>query len=93
MEVIFAPDCRDAFERAGLEFPEREPEPGRLCRFPTNGRKDDAAGWLRIFPDQDGAAFGNWRDGSAFTWQREREGQLSTVTAADGFCRRDGQAA
>ena len=44
MEVIFAPDCREAFERAGLDYPEREPEPGRLCRFPTNGRKDDAAG-------------------------------------------------
>lgn len=74
MQVIFAPDCREAFERAGLDYPEREPEPGRLCRFPTNGRKDDAAGWLRLFPDQDGAVFGNWRDGSAFTWQREKEG-------------------
>ena len=74
MQVIFAPDCREAFERAGLDYPEREPEPGRLCRFPTNGRADDAAGWLRIFPDQDGAAFGNWRDGSAFTWQRQKDG-------------------
>lgn len=74
MQVIFAPDCREAFERAGLDYPEREPEPGRLCRFPTNGRKDDAAGWLRIFPDQDGAAFGDWRSGAAFTWQREKAG-------------------
>lgn len=74
MELIFAPDCREAFDRAGLEFPEREPEPGRLCRFPTNGRADDAAGWLRVFPDQDGAVFGNWRDGSAFTWQRQKDG-------------------
>ncbi len=74
MQVIFASDCREAFERAGLEFPEREPEPGRLCRFPTNGRADDAAGWLRVFPDQDGAVFGNWRDGSAFTWQRQKDG-------------------
>lgn len=68
MQVIFASDCREAFERAGLDYPEREPEPGRLCRFPTNGRKDDAAGWLRLFPDATGAVFGNWRDGSAFTW-------------------------
>ena len=74
MEVIFAPDCREAFERAGLDYPEREPEPGRLCRFPTNGRKDDAAGWLRLFPDATGAVFGNWRDGSAFTWQRQKDG-------------------
>ncbi len=74
MEVIFATDCREAFERAGLDYPEREPEPGRLCRFPTNGRKDDAAGWLRLFPDATGAVFGNWRDGSAFTWQRQKDG-------------------
>lgn len=74
MQVIFAADCREAFGRAGMEYPQREPEPGRLCRFPTNGRADDAAGWLRIFPDQDGAAFGDWRSGAAFTWQRERAG-------------------
>lgn len=74
MQVIFAPDLMSAFERVGLSYPEREPEPGRLCRFPTNGRADDAAGWLRVFPDQEGAVFGNWRDGSAFTWQRQKDG-------------------
>lgn len=74
MQVIFSDSLPDAFERAGLPFPEREPEPGRLVRFSTNGRKDDAAGWLRVFADQDGAAFGNWRDGAAFTWQRQKDG-------------------
>ena len=74
MEVIFSASLSNAFERAGLPFPEREPEPGRLVRFSTNGRKDDAAGWLRLFPDMDGAAFGNWRDGAAFTWQRQKDG-------------------
>ena len=72
-EVIFAPNLADAFERVGMPYPERGPEPGRMCRFPTNGRKD-AAGWCKLFLDQDGAVFGNWRDGSAFTWQRERNG-------------------
>lgn len=74
MQVIFAPDCREAFALAGLDFPEREPEPGRLCRFPTNGRKDDAAGWLRLFPDATGGVFGNWRDGSVFSWQCQKDG-------------------
>ena len=80
MEVIFATDCREAFERAGLDYPEREPEPGRLCRFPTNGRKDDDAGWLRIFSDQDGAVFGNWRSGAEFTWQRKKDGPPPSAT-------------
>lgn len=74
MQVLFAPDLASAFERAGLPWPEREPEPGRLCRFPTNGRADDVAGWVRIFPDQDGAAFGDWRSGAAYTWQRQEDG-------------------
>ncbi|MCK0510794.1 AAA family ATPase [Aromatoleum buckelii] len=74
MNLVFAPTLPDAFERAGLPFPEREPEPGRLCRFPTNGRKDDAAGWLRVFPDAEGAVFGSWRDGTAWTWQRAKDG-------------------
>jgi hypothetical protein len=74
MEVIFAPDLADAFARAGLPFPEREPEPGRLCRFPTNGKPHDTAGWLRLFPDRQGAAFGCWRTDAAFTWQRRTDG-------------------
>jgi len=98
MQVIFAPDCREAFERAGLDYPEREPEPGRLCRFPTNGRKDDAAGWLRLFPDATGAVFGNWRDGSAFTWQRQKDGpppnpaELAAIRARAEEARRAAEA-
>jgi phage/plasmid primase-like uncharacterized protein len=73
--VIFAPTLIEAFERVGVPYPdELEPEPGKLLRFPTNGRRDDLAGWLRVFHDQDGAVFGNWRSGESWTWQRERDG-------------------
>lgn len=71
MNVIFAPSLPEAFERAGHRYPEREPEPGKLSRFPTNERdRTDRAGWCKMFPDGDGAAFGCWRSGETFTWQR-----------------------
>ena len=74
METIFAPCLGDAFERAGMHLNGREPEPGRLLRFSTNGRDDDKAGWCRMFPDGAGAVFGDWRGGDAFAWQqRDRD--------------------
>lgn len=79
MELIFTADLRGAFDTVGLPFPDREPEPGELLRFSTNGRAGDAAGWCRVFPDAEGAAFGCWRTGAAFTWQRRQEGPLPTA--------------
>ncbi len=78
MNLIFATDLRSAFDAAGLSFPERDPEPGEIVRFSTNGKIADAAGWLRVFPDAEGAAFGCWRSGASFTWQRRREGPPPT---------------
>jgi len=78
VELIAARDLRGAFDAAGLPFPDREPEAGELLRFSTNGRAGDAAGWLRIFPDADGAAFGCWRTDVSYTWQRQREGPPPT---------------
>ena len=75
MNVIFSPDLRSAFEHAGLPFPDCDPEAGRIVRFSTNGRNDDCAGWIRVFEDQNGAIFGDWRTGDNFVWQRGREGQ------------------
>ena len=79
MELIADDTLRGAFDTAGLPFPDREPEPGELLRFPTNGRAGDTAGWCRVFPDAEGAAFGCWRTGAAFTWQRRREGPPPTA--------------
>lgn len=75
MNVIFSPDLRSAFEHAGLPFPDCDPEAGRIVRFSTTGRNDDCAGWIRVFEDQNGAVFGDWRTGDNFVWQRGREGQ------------------
>ena len=70
METIFAPSLSDAFERAGMQLNGREPEPGRLVRFATNGRNGDTAGWVKVFPDGAGAVFGDWREGEQFAWQQ-----------------------
>lgn len=68
--VYFAPTLAEAFDRAGLPFP-GEPEPGRMLRFSTNDRdRTDRAGWLKMLPDGAGAAFGCWRAGLSYCWQR-----------------------
>jgi putative DNA primase/helicase len=73
VEAIFTPTLADAFLRAGLQLNGSEPEPGRMVRFPTSERQGDKAGWCRVFPDGDGAVFGDWRAGESFTWQRRDE--------------------
>jgi putative DNA primase/helicase len=79
METIFAPTLGDAFERVGMRLNGREPEPGRLLRFPTNGHDSDRAGWVRVFPDGAGAVFGDWREGDSFAWQqRDRDAPAPT---------------
>lgn len=70
METIFAPTLADAFARAGMHLNGKEPEPGRLLRFATGKSDSDRAGWVRKFPDGDGAVFGCWRAGESYAWQR-----------------------
>ena len=70
MSIIFAPDLRSAFDRVGQAFPDCDPKPGRIHRFGKNH-----SAWIKVFSDQDGAVFGDWRTGDNFVWQREREGQ------------------
>lgn len=70
MDTLLTPTLAEAFDRAGLPYP-GEPEPGRILRFSTNNRdRTDRAGWLKLFPDGDGAVFGCWRDGISICWQR-----------------------
>ena len=69
--VIFTENLPDAFAAAGMPFPGM-PEAGGMLRFSTNPKHPhDKAGWLRLFPDGDGAVFGCWRNGADFTWQRK----------------------
>jgi hypothetical protein len=56
--VIFCESLHDAFNSVGLPYPVKEPEAGKLSRFSTNGKSGDLAGWIKLFPDGAGAAFG-----------------------------------
>lgn len=82
-DIIFSETLAQAFAQTPISFP-GDVEPGHFKRFSPNGKKGDSAGWLRVFPDGDGAVFGNWRDGdSSYTWQRKRDGQnMSDVDLA-----------
>lgn len=71
--VFFTPSLADAFNQAGLTYPDGI-DAGRNSRFSTNERPDDKAGWLRPFPDGKGAAFGCWRSGASFVWQQRLDG-------------------
>lgn len=71
-QVIFSPGLADAFNQVGLPYP-GEHTPGGTVRFSTDGRVHDKAGWLRVFPDGNGACFGDWREGASYCWQRRDE--------------------
>lgn len=53
--------------------------PGRLCRFSTNGRPGDVAGWCKLFDDMRCGVFGCHRRGIQQTW---RAGDLAAQTRA-----------
>ena len=79
MKVIFADSALEAAAQVGLNLGQ-EPEPGRMMRFSPDGRNRKKSGWMRIFPDGDGAVFGNWPDGTTYTWQRRRKGPPPDAT-------------
>lgn len=43
--------------------------PGKVVRFATSDRRNDLSGWCILFEDQEGGAFGCWRQGLESTWQ------------------------
>ena len=68
--IFFTSTLPEAFDRAGLPFPGIV-DPGRIIRFSTNEKdRTDRAGWLSMLPDGLGAAFGDWRSGASFCWQK-----------------------
>lgn len=78
---------RDTIRAAGLEPPDAI-EPGKLLRFPGNGkRQSDRAGWCLLFDDRLGGCFGDWSSGLSETWQAKREKQFSKAERA-AFARR-----
>src|SRR5262245_17124162 len=73
--IDFVEQFRDAIRSAGLEPPEII-EPGKLHRFPTNGRRNDAAGWCKLFADGHGGVFGDFRTGLSESWQAKQDKPL-----------------
>ena len=70
MDVLFEPDLPAALERVGMSHPDLDHEPTR-GRFIRPGKSKI---WIKVFPDGDGAVFGDWSTDERFTWQRRREG-------------------
>lgn len=67
--TIFCPTLQEAFEHAGMRFPDTDMAPGSMIRFSTSDKTGDASGWCKLFADGVGAQFGCHRAGSKFTWQ------------------------
>jgi phage/plasmid primase-like uncharacterized protein len=67
---------QDAMRAAGFEPSDHMP-PGKTTRFSTNGKRSDLSGWVHLFADEQGAAFGCWRSGEQHTWQANRDKPLT----------------
>ena len=80
MQTIFTDTLQQAFEQVGYEFPHING--AAITRFSTNGKGGDKAGWLKVFADGDGAAFGCWRSNEQYTWQRKRD-QATPISQAE----------
>jgi P4 family phage/plasmid primase-like protien len=66
----------DSMTAAGFDPPDTI-IPGRFTRFSTNGKRSNTAGWVYLFPDEQGAVFGCWRSDEQHTWQAQRDKPLS----------------
>ncbi len=75
-------ELMNAMRARGLEPPDHL-APGKITRFPTNGRSGDRSGWCRMFEDQQGAIFGDWRGGWQETWQASRDKPMSAAEVGE----------
>lgn len=78
--TFFTPTLQDAFNQAGLTFPQNA-DLGRITRFATGKTGRDSNGWLHIFPDGTGAAFGCWQSGFNGIWQQRTADQPAPTKA------------
>jgi phage/plasmid primase-like uncharacterized protein len=75
---------RGAIAGAGLTAPERIVADGALHRFPTNGKRDDLAGWYVLHLDGVPAgSFGCWRKGLTQDWRANVGRQLTEREQAE----------
>lgn len=73
---------RDVIRAAGLEPPDVI-KPGKLHRFPGNGKRPtNRAGWCLLFNDGLGGCFGDWSTGFSETWRVKSDKPYSRVERA-----------
>lgn len=78
---------RDAIRAAGLEPPDAI-DPGKLHRFPGNGKiHSNRAGWCLLFDEGLGGCFGDWSTGLTENWQAKKSKPYSQDNRTD-FARR-----
>jgi len=58
-------------------------EPGRLHRFPTNGKRGDLSGWCRLFDDGHAGVYGCWRHGLSDVWTAVPRDGMTPAERAD----------
>lgn len=56
----------------------------KIHRFSTNGKRHDKAGWYVCYLDPLSGAFGDWRQGTKFTWSAVSESSM-TVSERQAF--------
>jgi putative DNA primase/helicase len=83
-------EFRQTLQAAGLTPPDTL-IPGKLHRFPSNGKRSDTAGWCKLFPDGLGGTYGDFRSGLSETWQ-SRANERMTKEERDAFRRQMEQA-
>lgn len=62
---------QEAIRSAGYEPPD-DIIPGKWARFSTNGKRNDTAGFCKMFDDMRGGIFGDHRQNVEHTWQAEK---------------------
>ncbi|MEI8574556.1 toprim domain-containing protein [Methylomonas sp. WH-1] len=72
---------RDSMQAAGFDPPDNI-QPSKTTRFSTNGKRSDLSGWVHLFADGQGAAFGFWRSGNQHVWQAKRDKPLNSAEQA-----------
>jgi P4 family phage/plasmid primase-like protien len=72
---------RDSMQATGFDPPDNI-QPGKTARFSTNGKRSDLSGWVHLFTDGQGAAFGCWRSGNQHVWQAKRDMPLNAAEQA-----------
>lgn len=73
---------RQAAERDGLALPENI-VPGRIVRFPGIGKSNgNTSGWVFLFEDGLGGAYGNWASGLSGTWHAQHDHAMTAAERA-----------